>query len=480
MNYGGQAAVTPAVLRGPSTFQSRRAGARSHQRVVKRISPWVLGASGIAADLLAIAVAVAGAFAGRGTPSSSLQAGLHLALLTVAIGLIRRDYTADTMLSSPAQGTRGLEAWIFAVALASFGAALTRLVSSGADVATMLAGALTVSLARFLLTRQVRRWAKAGRLVARRIMLVGGATELEAFTARCALQDRGLRLVCTAVLRQEPGTLTDDLSLAVATARMRQPDDVVLLLPWSDAAQVSRSVEALRVLPVAIHLGPPDLKGAERHCIDAAGRIGVPLLLQPLSRAQRRFKRSFDLGAASVALVLLAPVFAAIALAVKLDSPGPVFFRQRRTGYNGQPFRILKFRSMRTMEDNASLRQVTIRDSRVTRVGRIFRRSSLDELPQLVNVLRGDMSLVGPRPHALAHDLAFSRTHERYPRRHAVKPGITGWAQVSGFRGETDTADKIEGRVRHDLAYVDNWSLRFDAEILLRTLFSPKTFRNAR
>ena len=440
----------------------------------------VLALAGIALDGLAVAGTIGMAAALQGSGLSFLQGGLVVGPLVMLVGLVRRDYEVETMLGDGSQGRRGLEAWLFAVALSCLGGLLVKRLSGEVDPLAVLAGAFLLPLERAVLGRWVRRWALAGRLVARRTMLVGGSEEIEAFTARSALEPCGRRLVAAAVLRNEPGALADDLALAVAAARMRQPDDLVLLLPWSDPVALSRSVAALEVLPVALHLGPPAFAGGDRLRIDTAAKVGLPIAAQPLSRAERRFKRAFDLAAAATALVLLAPVFAAIAVAIKLESTGPVFFRQRRTGFNGQPFRILKFRSMRTMEDSAALRQVTVRDSRVTRVGRWLRRSSLDELPQLVNVVCGDMSLIGPRPHALAHDLAFSRTHGRYSRRHAIKPGITGWAQVSGFRGETDTADKIEGRVRHDLAYVDNWSLRFDVEILLRTLFSPKTFHNAR
>jgi lipopolysaccharide/colanic/teichoic acid biosynthesis glycosyltransferase len=132
------------------------------------------------------------------------------------------------------------------------------------------------------------------------------------------------------------------------------------------------------------------------------------------------------------------------------------------------------------MEDDAALKQVTAGDTRVTRMGRLLRRTSVDELPQLVNVIMGDMSLVGPRPHALAHDQQFERTIALYARRHNVRPGITGWAQVQGFRGETDTPEKIQGRIEHDLYYIDNWSFWFDLSILVRTAFSRKTFRNAK
>jgi lipopolysaccharide/colanic/teichoic acid biosynthesis glycosyltransferase len=164
---------------------------------------------------------------------------------------------------------------------------------------------------------------------------------------------------------------------------------------------------------------------------------------------------------------------------VKLNSRGPAFFLQRRYGFNQQPFRILKFRTMLTMDDGDVVRQATKADPRITPVGRFLRRWNIDELPQLVNVLRGEMSLVGPRPHALAHDHEYERRIALYARRHNVKPGITGWAQVNGFRGETSTDEKMKGRVEMDLHYIDKWSIWMDLSIILQTVFSPKAYRNA-
>ena len=170
-------------------------------------------------------------------------------------------------------------------------------------------------------------------------------------------------------------------------------------------------------------------------------------------------------------LTALAPALAAVAFAIWLETGRPVLFRQRRYGFNQQEFRIIKFRTMTTLEDDV-VRQVTRGDRRVTRVGRFLRKWNIDELPQLINVLKGDMSLVGPRPHALAHNREYERKIALYARRHNVLPGITGWAQVNGFRGETDTDDKMRRRVDHDLYYIDNWSPWFDLRILLKTLLS--------
>lgn len=169
-------------------------------------------------------------------------------------------------------------------------------------------------------------------------------------------------------------------------------------------------------------------------------------------------------------LLITAPLWPLIALAIKLESPGPVIFSQRRRGVYLREFKVLKFRTMRVMEDGANVRQAVAADTRVTTVGRILRRTSLDELPQLLNVLRGEMSLVGPRPHALAHDEEFTRLLERYPDRHQMRPGLTGLAQVTGLRGSTAAPGSIEARVEADLSYIRNWSLALDLKILLRTV----------
>ena len=199
----------------------------------------------------------------------------------------------------------------------------------------------------------------------------------------------------------------------------------------------------------------------------------------PLSRFEVLQKRLFDLVFSAIMLVLFTPLLLFVAALIKLDSHGPVFFLQQRYGFNQKPFRIIKFRTMRTLDDGRGGPQATRDDPRVTRLGRWLRRWNIDEIPQLLNVLRGDMSLVGPRPHALSHNLAYEQTIASYARRHNVKPGITGWAQINGFRGATDTDEKMEKRVEYDLYYIDNWSLGFDFLILLLTAFSPAAHRNA-
>ncbi len=204
------------------------------------------------------------------------------------------------------------------------------------------------------------------------------------------------------------------------------------------------------------------------------------LLSSPFDQAwAERLKRVEDIVLGTVFLGVSAPVMLACALGIKATSKGPVFFRQRRYGLGGREFHVLKFRSMSVTEDGARVSQATKNDARVTRLGAFLRRTSLDELPQFLNVLRGDMSIVGPRPHAVAHNEQYRRVIDAYMLRHKVKPGITGWAQVNGWRGETDTLEKMIARVEHDLYYIQHWSVLFDLEIVLRTVFGSAVRRNA-
>jgi exopolysaccharide biosynthesis polyprenyl glycosylphosphotransferase len=190
----------------------------------------------------------------------------------------------------------------------------------------------------------------------------------------------------------------------------------------------------------------------------------------PLTRFEQTLKRCFDLIGASVALIMLFPLMVMTAILIKLDSPGPIFFTQKRNGFNGRSFRIWKFRTMTVLEDGPVIKQATREDPRFTRVGRWLRRVNIDELPQLFNVLSGNMSLVGPRPHAAAHDSEYERKISAYAFRYHMKPGITGWAQINGYRGETQTIDLMAKRIELDLWYINNWSIWLDLKIILSTL----------
>jgi exopolysaccharide biosynthesis polyprenyl glycosylphosphotransferase len=247
-------------------------------------------------------------------------------------------------------------------------------------------------------------------------------------------------------------------------------------------AFVTDAVAALSELPVRIQLLPIEMTEFMRHSrIGSCGKLRVlELLWGPSSLRDRLLKRSFDIVVAGALLALLWPLFLIVGVLIKLETPGPVFFRQTRHGYNNDPISVLKFRSMTTFDDaRDEFRQAVRNDPRVTRVGRFIRRTNIDELPQLINVLRGEMSMVGPRPHAVTHNDMFADQILRMFRRHNVKPGITGWAQVNGLRGETDTFEKMQKRIEHDLYYVDNWSFFFDLKIMIMTVVLKRAYTNA-
>lgn len=250
-------------------------------------------------------------------------------------------------------------------------------------------------------------------------------------------------------------------------------DKIVIGLPASDPARIRAAVGELASysteLLLCTELEPYPVTVHETRNFGPLRTNVVNLV--PLSERNAVVKALLDYTLAGLGLVLLAPLFAVVAIAIKLDSPGPVFFRQRRYGRNSRIFRIYKFRTMAVAEDGAHVKQAEQNDPRVTRVGRLLRRTSIDELPQLINVLTGDMSLVGPRPHALAHDQLFENQLDQFSRRRRVRPGLTGWAQVNGFRGETRTAEDIRSRMQHDLYYINNWSIWLDIEIMTRTVF---------
>jgi Undecaprenyl-phosphate glucose phosphotransferase len=273
----------------------------------------------------------------------------------------------------------------------------------------------------------------------------------------------------------------DDL---IALGRTGAIDQIIIALPQSAdrrTADVARRLEQLPVsLHIVTHIAGDLVDAAAMHHVSALGNVGLlDIKTKPLADWGRYLKSVEDYVIASLALVIALPVMLGVAIAIKLDSPGPVLFRQRRHGLNRRVIEVLKFRSMTVTENGNDVRQATRTDARVTKVGNFLRRSSLDELPQLINVLRGEMSLIGPRPHALVHDDHYGEMLERYANRHQVKPGMTGWAQVNGFRGPTETADKMADRVACDLVYIDRWSLWLDLKILAMTVLVGFRHKNA-
>ena len=251
------------------------------------------------------------------------------------------------------------------------------------------------------------------------------------------------------------------------------------MLPWSCNQRLVAILDELvrTPLPVRLLVDRALEEVAARNSAQVGRFASIEVQRAPLSIGARVQKRVLDLTVASLGLLMLTPLLALVALLIRVDSAGPVFFRQRRTGFNGKIFQICKFRTMTASDDGTVVKQATRHDTRVTRVGRILRATSIDELPQLWNVIRGEMSIVGPRPHALAHDSEYIRKIDNYAFRHHMKPGLTGWAQVNGYRGETRHIELMERRVEHDLWYINNWSIWLDMRIMAKTAITLLTHK---
>ncbi len=256
---------------------------------------------------------------------------------------------------------------------------------------------------------------------------------------------------------------------------------VYLALPRPSAPHIEELLRELRDTTANIYFVPNifEFDLMQARCVEINGMPVFSICDSPLHGMNGFWKRAFDILLASVALLLFWPALLIVAVAIKLSSPGPVLFKQRRYGLNGEEILVYKFRSMTVCEDGAVVTQAVKQDGRVTALGALLRRRSLDELPQILNVLEGKMSFVGPRPHAVAHNEAYRKLISGYMMRHKVRPGITGWAQVNGLRGETSTFDKMHQRVQYDLDYLKNWSLALDVKIIWRTALTVLFDRNA-
>lgn len=417
---------------------------------------------------------------------ANLQLGFFAAFLFVSANVARQSYAVSDYLDLSGHAQRVFSQWNVAfLAAATFGFMARTLEESsrGAFIVFYVLGLCALYAGRAALVLVMQRSARRGGVLAARVLIVGFKRDVEAFAKLYQPQRRGMGVVAMPTLRDDRRGFEQDLAAATEIARTLTPDEIIIVVPWARAEAIDKCVTAFMSVPASIYLHLEADCALNRFAGAQMGGVGgvasFRLRGYSMSLSGALLKRLSDIVLSAAALIALAPLFALVAVAIKLDSPGPVFFRQTRHGFNKQPFRIVKFRSMSTLEDGVAVRQATSNDPRITRVGRILRKFNIDELPQLVNVLRGEMSLVGPRPHALVHDAQFEPEIALYARRHNVKPGITGWAQVNGLRGETSTPDKISQRVHYDLYYIDNWSFMLDVWIIFLTLFSRKAYLNA-
>jgi Undecaprenyl-phosphate glucose phosphotransferase len=357
-----------------------------------------------------------------------------------------------------------------------------------------LVGFAALAVERVILAQFMALLVSAGRLQQRAVIVGGGAIGADLLRELAKNDEAEVQLLGVFDDRSDersPNTVegypklgnVDDL---VDFARSTRVDLVIFALPITAEQRILQMLRKLWILPIDIRLAAHANRLRFRpRSYSYVGKVPVlDLFDKPMADWDIVIKQAFDRIAGALALVALSPVFAATALAIKLDSPGPVFFKQKRYGFNNELIEVFKFRSMYADQlDPTAAKLVTRDDPRVTRVGRFIRKTSIDELPQLINVVfKGDLSLVGPRPHAVhakAADRQYDEVVDGYFARHRVKPGITGWAQVNGWRGETDTQEKIQQRVEHDLYYIENWSILLDLYILAITPISLLKSDNA-
>jgi len=417
--------------------------------------------------------------------STFFGVGLFVQVYFSGVFASRGNYQPARLASFTGQSREILLVWVMWAGVGALVFASAFLFKVGGDLPrgatlTFLLATPPVLLGwHWLMSSWLRSALSIGAFAEQRIILIGEADELSFSNSERELRRIGYRPA--AVYLVDADDFDHDARskrTAVILREIREMlrneavQEVVLAIRWERREFIESLLLQLRVLPLPVRILPDSSAAA----IVGARNIQLgpiwmaELQRAPLTNAERFCKRLFDVVFASVALFLLLSLLMIVAIAIKLESKGPVIFMQRRQGFGGRSFRICKFRTMSITEDGENIRQATADDTRVTNVGRILRRTSIDELPQLVNVLRGEMSVVGPRPHAVAHNNQYESLISSYAFRHHVRPGITGWAQVNGYRGETANVEMMRGRVERDLWYIDNWSFWLDVKIILKTI----------
>jgi putative colanic acid biosynthesis UDP-glucose lipid carrier transferase len=432
-----------------------------------------------------------------------LLCGQRLSLELYALGLVAFLITAqifsplDMAIHKDNAGTRKavsrvLLEWSCVVAVLtflSFSFRLTRVFPRDIILSWFLATPLTLLLVDALRS-PVAKWLASHRAITDRYIIIG-ANEVGVELSRRIEQSHAGGTFLGFLDFRNSERLSDVLTKPVTGncsardladfVRGHAISRVYLALPICTAPRIEELIKELRDTTASVYFVPNifafDL--VQARCVEIDGMPAFSICDSPLQGMSGFWKRVFDVALASITLLLIWPALLAVALAIKLSSPGPVLFKQRRYGLNGEEILIYKFRSMNVCEDGCEVLQATQRDCRVTRLGAFLRRTSFDELPQILNVLQGKMSFVGPRPHAVAHNETYRKLINGYMIRHKVRPGITGWAQVNGLRGETSTVDKMRQRVTYDLDYLKNWSLWLDVKIIAKTALIVVNDRNA-
>jgi len=420
--------------------------------------------------------------ASDGPVETFLGVGALTAVNLSAILAARGAYQPQNLVNFRKQLRETTIVWLFAfflLSMVAFSLKVSETYSRGATLAFFAVGWLAITSWRLLLSRLIAHAMAEGGFAEQKIILLAEEGQLDGASVVEELKRYGYcpaRTFEFSLQRHSPAgdssRLLASIEQVIEISRKETIECVFLLISWDNRRAVEQLMELLRALSVPVYL-LPDRNVAHflgNRIVNIGTAWTAELKRAPLTTSERACKRTIDIFIASLVLVMLAPMMALIAVLIKLESRGPILFLQTRNGFNGRPFRMCKFRTMFVLEDGPVIHQATKNDPRVTHLGRLLRRANIDELPQLFNVIAGDMSLVGPRPHASAHNSEYERIIANYAYRYHVKPGLTGWAQVNGLRGETQTVDLMAKRVEFDLWYINNWSLWLDLRILLRTL----------
>lgn len=426
-------------------------------------------------------------FGGSGEIADYVGSAAVVAALFVSLMKSRDLYSSTELLALKTQVVSVTTAWV-SVFLFLSGAAFALKVgghfSRGAIFSFAGIGVTLLIFQRVVYRNVITRGLGRQRFAARNAILIADEAPVSGSTLVHTLLKHGFHLdrqFTLPLAQNDPRLLDAFISDIVGYLRGSNIEEVIVGVDAKRWGELNKLLAGLRVLPLPVNLIPvgnaSDILSRPTRVIGDS--VCIELHRGPRSAFERAAKRFIDLVSALAGLFLLLPLLVITAVMVKLDSPGPILFSQRRCGFNGRPFHIYKFRTMSVMEDGPTVFQAAQSDSRVTRVGKWLRRTSIDELPQLLNVLNGSMSLVGPRPHAVAHDSQFDKVISNYAFRQHAKPGLTGWAQVNGQRGPTPTLADIRRRVDFDLWYIDNWSLGLDFLIIVRTFLEILRGRNA-
>jgi Undecaprenyl-phosphate glucose phosphotransferase len=408
-----------------------------------------------------------------------VAAGLMISILFPALQGVQGAYSLRRYLKTGSSLNLASFSWCSVFFIAAWAAFLMKITSDFSRLSftlSFIVGLPVILASRLLLIRTMKDSLERHRLVLRRAFLISTSSLDPDAVVRDSLK-QGVRMTGVRIVDIDQGIdafaaacmeAVDDVKAKLHGSAL---DEVYVLLPWHEKQSLKILRDALSQVPLRVFLL------SDRDIAEMLGmreRTFGPLLAfeiqrSPLSTAELFLKRMLDISVASTALLFLLPLLALVVCAMLLESGRPIIFQQRRKGFGGRPFTIYKLRTMTVMENGDCIVQATRNDPRVTRLGAILRRTSVDELPQLWNVIKGDMSIVGPRPHAMAHDTFYDKLISDYAYRHHVKPGLTGWAQINGLRGETQEVQLMADRIRHDRWYIDNWSIWLDLMVILRT-----------